>query len=76
MEYLKKVFERVDNNNTGKITKEELEKYYLSLGITVTKEKVQKIVSECDFNDTGHIKIQEFICATLDVHKLADTKKG
>ena len=44
MEDLRKVFKRLDKNNSSKISKIELKQYYEDLGIKISSEKAELIL--------------------------------
>ena len=75
-EELERVFKMIDDNYSSQLTKEELHSYYKEMGIEISMDKAGKIMNEVDFMGTGKLNSQEFICATLDVGKLAETDHG
>ena len=63
---LKNAFLAFDQDNTGKISFQELKKVMRSLGNNDTEEELMKIMKTCDIEDNTYIYYSEFITATLD----------
>ncbi|CAF0788990.1 unnamed protein product [Adineta ricciae] len=72
-EQLRKEFRRIDKDNDGSITIEELRKYYLPmqemLGIRseVAEQEIQGLVKRLDSDNNGSISFEEFklFCSRL-----------
>ena len=60
-------FAHIDKDNSGNITASELLETLNELGEDLEYEDVQKIVSEADKNDDGHIDVHEFSNLLKDV---------
>ncbi|CAG9332140.1 unnamed protein product [Blepharisma stoltei] len=68
---LKQVFKRLDRNNDGRLSKEELyDEYVLSMGHSEAEALVEKIMKEVDTDNNGYIDYSEFLKATLDIKKV------
>lgn len=72
---LKKVFNAIDKDHTGKIKKSELAKAFKDNNIEVNDEELKKIVSNSDLGGTGTIEYSDFIVASLDPKELMDEEK-
>lgn len=66
-ELLRKEFLALDENKDGKLSPEEIQKGYASLGLEVS---AQSIMSLCDTDCSGYIDYSEFLTATLNWPKL------
>jgi len=66
-ELVRAAFAHIDKDNSGNITATELLETLNELGEDLEYEDVQKIVSEADNNDDGHIDIHEFSNLLKDV---------
>ena len=67
---IKKVFAYIDLNVDGKISRDELYRAYLEIGIDVEKETVNEIVNCVDFNEDGFIEYEEFVRVLLPREEL------
>ena len=64
---LKKLFLEIDTNGDGKLSKEELLRYYVNLmGPDHSEEEAQKIMNEVDTDKNGFIDYSEFIKAAVN----------
>ena len=61
MSRIKRVFAYIDLNVDGKISRDELYRAYLEVGIDVGKETVNEIVKCVDFDEDGFIEYEEFV---------------
>ena len=61
IEELKQVFSLIDTNNSGDISKDELEDLMRLIGYNPTVEEVDMIMEEVDLDLNGSIDLQEFI---------------
>jgi calcium-dependent protein kinase len=63
---LKDLFKQIDSNGDGKISKEELQNYYLKvMGDNYDLTEVEKIMKEIDSDQSGFVDYSEFIKATV-----------
>ena len=63
---LKDLFKQIDSNGDGKISKEELQNYYLKvMGDNYDMTEVEKIMTEIDSDQSGFVDYSEFIKATV-----------
>lgn len=70
-EELMKVFQALDNNGDGKLTKEELiQGYSQTMDLATAQEEMKKIMELADTDLNGKIDYTEFITATIDKKKL------
>ena len=67
---LSKIFNKIDLNLDGKISKEELYTAYEEEGIKIDKEELNKIIESIDFDKNGYIEYEEFIRVTLPEDQL------
>eukprot|EP01054_Gregarina_sp_Poly1_P006692 Gregarina_sp_Poly_1__6691@NODE_35_length_18769_cov_73_980644_g30_i0_p17_GENE_NODE_35_length_18769_cov_73_980644_g30_i0NODE_35_length_18769_cov_73_980644_g30_i0_p17_ORF_typecomplete_len143_score20_43EFhand_7/PF13499_6/7_3e09EFhand_7/PF13499_6/3_1e19EFhand_8/PF13833_6/0_0021EFhand_8/PF13833_6/15EFhand_8/PF13833_6/0_55EFhand_8/PF13833_6/3e17EFhand_11/PF08976_11/0_007EFhand_11/PF08976_11/8_6e17EFhand_6/PF13405_6/1_3e06EFhand_6/PF13405_6/83EFhand_6/PF13405_6/2_4e05EFhand_6/PF13405_6/0_0056EFhand_1/PF len=58
---LTQAFKPFDRQNTGHISSAELRSVMTSLGERLTKEEIDKMISEVDPNNSGKISYDEFI---------------
>lgn len=69
---LRKVFQAMDTNGDGKLSKEELFNYYSrDMGQEQAEEEVKRIMNEVDSDNSGFVDYTEFIKATLDSKTIA-----
>ncbi|GER48636.1 calcium binding protein [Striga asiatica] len=72
---VRKVFERFDANNDGKISADELRGVLTALGSDTSPEEVARMMQEIDTDKDGHINLQEFaaFCSgDADPHRSAE----
>lgn len=64
---LRKVFQAIDVNGDGKLSKEEIFTYYCKeMGEEAAEEEARRIIDAVDSDHSGFIDYTEFIKATLD----------
>lgn len=66
-ELLRRQFIAMDEDKDGKLSAEEIQKGYASLGLEVSAES---IMSLCDTDSSGFIEYSEFLTATLNWSKV------
>lgn len=72
---LKKVFQALDKNGDGRLSKEELmEGYKSTLGTFDLEQKIIEVISKVDSDGNGFVDYTEFIQATLHNEILTSTK--
>jgi calcium-dependent protein kinase len=62
---LRSIFEKLDENQDGKLSKEELLKGYSEFSDTFSIE-VEKILENCDIDGNGYLEYSEFLTATIN----------
>ena len=67
---LTKIFNKIDLNLDGKLSKEELLMAYKEAGIEVQKENIDHLINSIDFDKNGYIGYEEFIRVTLPKEQL------
>jgi calcium-dependent protein kinase len=68
---LRKIFNKFDENNDGRLTMEELTKGFRnSVKNKFSDEDLQRIISRIDVDKNGFIEYEEFLTATIDCKKL------
>ncbi|KAK6946911.1 EF-hand domain [Dillenia turbinata] len=67
---LKSMFTKMDTDNSGAITYEELKSGFTQLGSRVTESEVQPIMEAADVDSNGTIDYIELITAIMHRHKL------
>lgn len=74
---LKEIFELVDTNNDGQISKEELANSYLLFGLSesVARDAASEIMNKLDMNQNGSIDYNEFLIANLSVTNAITTER-
>lgn len=71
VEYLRKIFQKMDENNDGRLEKEEIIKGFKNCKwIKCSEEEIENIMKRVDIDRSGFIEYQEFLSATLDIKKL------
>ena len=64
---LRKIFQAMDANGDGKLSKEELFSYYSKeMGDQQAEEEVLRIMNEVDTDNSGFVDYTEFLKAALD----------
>ena len=74
LDVLQKEFMRIDKDNSGTLTKWELEQMTNSKLTSMYNINWQEIIDECDTNRDGVIDFQEFITACIDRRVLENKK--
>ena len=69
-----KVFNKIDINSDGTLTKDELMKAYKQLGMDADKEKIKEIIDSIDFDKNGYIEYEEFIRVCIPPDQLFTEK--
>ena len=59
-EYIKKIFQYFDLDNTGKITSRHLKKIAQEIGETLSEEELKEIMEEADKDEDGYIGFEDF----------------
>jgi len=76
LQKLRRYFQELDEDSSGSIGIEELEKPLISLGLCSTRYEVQKIMEEVDEDKSGQIEFNEFLhilkSANGGPHKLSE----
>jgi calcium-dependent protein kinase len=67
---LQKIFQCLDLNNDGKISRDELKNSYEVLKIQISDTEIDEILRIIDADNSGYIDYAEFIRATIDKDKL------
>ena len=66
----KEIFNAVDLDGDGRLTKEELIEGYKKVGCDYKPEEVEEILYYIDRDNNGYIEIEEFLSASVDVNVL------
>ena len=64
---LKREFEKMDKDQSGFISLEELDKAVLSSNCSLTKDELSKIIDQIDFHGNKKINYTEFIAASINL---------
>jgi calcium-dependent protein kinase len=67
---LQKIFQCLDENKDGKISREELKNSYHILKIDLTDREIDEMLKTIDADNSGYIDYAEFIRAAVDKDKL------
>ena len=72
---LGQVFNRIDKNNDGKLSREELiSEYTKTLGLIQAEYEVERIMKEVDTDHNGFIDYNEFLKAAIDTRKILSSE--
>ena len=66
-EYLRAVFDRVDEDGTGMIKASELADILKKKQLNMSTKEIQEMISEVDYHGNGKINYSEFLSATINV---------
>ena len=72
---LKHFFNKLDVDNSGILTIEELEKGFKEINIGITKEELQQIWEGLDFHKDGQINYSEFLAAMVSSYDFQKEEK-
>lgn len=69
---IRKIFQAMDTNGDGKLSREELYNYYSKeMGEEHAEEEAKKIMNEVDTDNSGFVDYSEFLKAALDSKTMA-----
>ena len=71
----KEVFDIFDDTGDGKISNDEIGKVMTGLGETVTKEKIDALIAEIDYDLDQHVDFQEFLCLMVKTLATAELQE-
>jgi calcium-dependent protein kinase len=74
MENLREIFEALDLNGDGKLSKDEIQEAY-SKCKSLKHVSIKKVLKDCDLNKSGYVNYTEFLAATADWRKLATKER-
>ena len=66
----KEIFNAIDQDGDGRLTKDELIEGYKKVGCDYKPEEIEEILSHIDRDNNGYIEIEEFISASVDINVL------
>lgn len=75
IEKLRETFCAMDLDKSGFISSEELEKGFKNVGLSVSKEELDRLVKNIDDQNNGKIDYSEFLLAAMDFNKNVDKEK-
>jgi calcium-dependent protein kinase len=67
---MRQMFEKIDVNFDGKLTKQEVIDGFREMGIDNYLEEAEQIFKRADFDDNGTIEFSEWCTATMDKRKM------
>ncbi len=59
-------FQRLDKDNTGSVTYNEMEQAFLEAGMELDREQVQEMCSRLDLSQCGRLDYATFVAAAID----------
>lgn len=68
IESLREQFQRIDTDNSGLISLDELKQAIQSSGVNISSTELERIIIEVDFHGNHEINYQEFLAATIEDH--------
>ena len=75
-EHLEKIFQLIDKDGDGNLSKEEiLAGYEEHFGVPITEEEVDKMFKEIDLDGNGAIDYSEFVMATMNTQAMISNEK-
>ncbi len=75
-EHLEKIFQAIDKDGDGNLSKEEiLEGYEDHFGVPISEEEVDKMFLEIDIDGNGSIDYTEFVMATMNTQSMVNNEK-
>jgi calcium-dependent protein kinase len=75
IEQLRNMFMKMDKDNTGDITANELKEALNEAHIKIDDTELEKIVNEVDYHGDKMINYSEFLSATISVKKILTFEK-
>jgi len=75
IQQLSSLFQRMDKDQTGLITAEELKEGLKQAEMDLQDDEIKQIIEEVDFYGTQKINYSEFIAATLNVKQILTHEK-
>lgn len=75
MKRLRRIFQAIDLDHTGYITRTELEKAFDTANIDISMDEITKIIDKCDEQKNGMLNYTEFLVATLDSTTFVNRKR-
>ncbi len=69
VEHLKIVFQAMDTDHTGALNKEEIAEGFRKVGLKITKDEVDEIITKSEDCEHGKINYSEFLYAAMDFKK-------
>lgn len=72
---MRQMFEKMDVNFDGKLTKEEVVEGFKVMEVENYEEEAEKIFRMCDFDDSGTIEFTEWCTASMDKRKMLSKEK-
>ena len=72
IEQLREVFNSIDTDRSGMISKQELTDAMKSNKLSMTDQQIKSIINEVDYFGNDEINYTEFLVATLDARTLMD----
>jgi calcium-dependent protein kinase len=69
------MFEKIDVDFDGKLTKKEVTDGFKAMDIENYEEEASKIFKNADFDNNGTIEFSEWCTATMDKRKLLTSKR-
>ena len=72
---MRSMFEKMDVNFDGKLTKEEVVAGFKAMDVDNYEEEAEKIFRMCDFDDSGTIEFTEWCTASMDKRKMLSKEK-
>jgi len=72
---MRHMFESMDQDFDGKLTKEEIIEGFRKMEVENPEEEAEKIMQTVDFDDNGSIEFTEWCTATMDKRKMLSKER-
>lgn len=75
MDEMREFFDLFDEDGSGKITNNDIEKVMNTLGEFPTPERIEQMIKEIDYDSDGLVDFEEFTCLMVKQMKDVDSSE-